>query len=42
MCAYRGAQMVCLPENFAFIGSNHEEATDMAEPLSGAILREYR
>lgn len=37
----RGASLVSLPENFAFIGPDGERAR-MAEPLDGPLFRRYR
>ena len=33
--------MVCLPENFAFIGNNFEEGTKFAESLYGPVMKKY-
>jgi len=38
-----GADLVCLPENFAFIGKNRAEATDVAENIrQGELFLRYR
>ena len=41
-CAMRGARMVCLPENFAFMGATSEETNLMKEPLEGPLIQRYR
>jgi predicted amidohydrolase len=42
MCAQRGAKLICLPENFAFVGTHFEESIRMAEPLYGPIIKKYK
>ena len=41
-CAQRGAQMVCLPENFNYMGRSYEDDIAAAEPLSGPSIKRYR
>jgi predicted amidohydrolase len=36
------AQLVCLPECFAFIGENFKQSLTMAEDLDGNIIKSYR
>eukprot|EP00475_Leptophrys_vorax_P043597 TRINITY_DN8449_c0_g1_i2.p1 TRINITY_DN8449_c0_g1~~TRINITY_DN8449_c0_g1_i2.p1 ORF type:complete len:310 (-),score=65.00 TRINITY_DN8449_c0_g1_i2:113-988(-) len=36
------AQLVCLPECFAFIGENFKQSLAMAEDLSGPIIADYK
>ena len=38
----RGAVMLCLPENFAFMGAADGESRKVMEPLDGALFRRYR
>jgi len=40
-CANKGAELVCLPENFAFLGQSFQESTQMAEPLDGPLMKRY-
>jgi deaminated glutathione amidase len=35
------AKLVCLPENFAFIGENSNRNKEIAEPLQGELLKSY-
>src|SRR5690606_24701638 len=37
-----GAALLCLPENFAFMGASDEETRKAAEPLDGALFEAYR
>ena len=40
--AERGAELVCLPENFAHMALHSNENFAIAEPSSGPLLRRYR
>lgn len=42
MCAARGAKLVCLPENFHYMGRNYTDGIEMAEPLTGKIIKMYK
>eukprot|EP00300_Choanocystis_sp_HF-7_P027586 c32737_g1_i1.p1 GENE.c32737_g1_i1~~c32737_g1_i1.p1 ORF type:complete len:306 (-),score=65.46 c32737_g1_i1:31-918(-) len=37
-----GASLVCLPENFAFMGTSSSESVAIAQPLSGPRMASYR
>lgn len=37
-----GAKLLCLPENFSFVGSKPGESLTVAEPLDGPIMEKYR
>lgn len=37
-----GARLLCLPENFAFIGENEQANLEMAEPLHGPTIMQFR
>lgn len=37
-----GAQLVCFPENFAFLGSDEQDAKSAAEPLDGQTVTRLR
>jgi predicted amidohydrolase len=37
-----GAQLVCLPENFSFLGTSYLESLAIAQPLSGARMDQFR
>jgi len=39
--ALKGAKLICLPENFAFLGENNEESRLHAMPLNSQKLRSY-
>jgi deaminated glutathione amidase len=38
----RGAQLLVLPENFAFMGASDEDTRRTSEPLDGALFTRYR
>ena len=38
----RGAQLVCFPENFAFLSKDQAAKASMAEPLDGPLFARYR
>jgi len=38
----RGAELLVLPENFAFMGEKDDESKAIAEPLDGPLLARYR
>jgi len=40
-CAKHGAKLICLPENFAFMGSTPEETDQMKETLDGPLIKRY-
>ncbi|TNV72495.1 hypothetical protein FGO68_gene9282 [Halteria grandinella] len=40
-CANKGAQLVCLPENFAFMGGTPEEMEKIKEPVEGPLIKRY-
>jgi deaminated glutathione amidase len=40
-CSQRGARMVCLPENFAFMGATPDENDQMKEFLEGPLIKRY-
>ena len=40
-CAIKGAKLICLPENFAFMGSTPQETDLMKESLEGPLIRRY-
>lgn len=42
MCAGRGAKLICLPENFHFMGRHYADGIEIAEPLSGPIIKKYK
>ena len=42
MCAQRGAKLICLPENFNFIGKSYDETLKVAEPLYGQTIKKYK
>jgi len=38
----QGANLICLPENFAFMGTADQDNLAIAEPLDGPLLQRYR
>ncbi len=42
MCAGRGAKFICLPENFHYMGKSYTDGIEIAEPLTGSILKKYK
>eukprot|EP00347_Sterkiella_histriomuscorum_P016018 403354809 len=41
MCAQKGAQLVCLPENFACMALTSADSLAMSEPLTGPLMTKY-
>ena len=41
-CAERGANLVCLPENFHYMGLHYTDGIEMAQTLSGNIIKKYK
>jgi deaminated glutathione amidase len=42
MCAQRGAALVCLPENFHYMGRSYTDGIEISEKLSGPIVKRYK
>jgi len=42
VCASRGAKLVCLPENFNYMGRSYTDGIEVAQPLNGTILKRYK
>ena len=41
-CAQRGAKIVCLPENFHFMGRAYTDGISIAQPLTGEVIKRYK
>lgn len=42
MCAAQGAKLVCLPENFHYMGRNYTDGIEISETLKGPIIKRYK
>ncbi|GAV63730.1 CN_hydrolase domain-containing protein [Cephalotus follicularis] len=40
--ASAGAKLICLPENFSYVGAEDGDSLNVAEPLHGPIMQQYR
>lgn len=39
--ASAGAKLLCLPENFSFVGAKQGESLQIAQPIDGPIIKGY-